>query len=381
MPRICFVTPGVLPMLRRAAGTVYGGSELRAWRFARGLADLGFDVVLAAAGAAPLPADVLGPVHVHSVVANGGWLSRVAGRLRQRESSGEALWSTADADIYVAFGAAEYNANLADWCKASDRPLLLFAGSDVDFSADYRPGNRARNIWGSRCDRCFDSVVGATALVVQTENQRRWARERYGRDADVVVNPVAVDELTDHPDAGQFLWIGKAVKNKRPDLALAVAQACPGQAFVMILNDVGNGLFEQIVRDKGSNVEVVRSVAPDKLKSYFGRARALVCTSDFEGFPNTFLDAGCFGVPVLSLSVDPDGLVARERGGVVTNGNLDRLIDAVIDYAADADKAHAAGRRWYEYVRREHDLKSRVADFAAIIRRIIEASPSMRAVS
>ena len=330
----------------------------------------------------PLSADVLGPVRVHSVVRQNGWLSRVMHGLGRGKGGDSALWAAASADIFVSFGAAEYNADLADWCRANHHPLLLFAGSDADFSVDYRPGNTARNLWGSRCDRCYNSVIGATALVVQTETQRQWARERYGRDADVVANPVSVGNLMhEMTGGGQFLWIGKAVMNKRPDLALAVARACPEQSFVMIMNDVGNGLFEEIVRDKGSNVEVVRSVAPDELKTYFARARALLCTSDFEGFPNTFLDAGCCAVPILSLSVDPDGLVACEQGGVVGGGDMDRLIEAVKIDACEPETALVAGRRWYNYVRRRHDLNERVAEFAAIIRRTVEARPAVRVLS
>lgn len=368
-------------MLRKAAGTVYGGSELRAWRFARGLAGLDFDVSIAAADGGLVPTDELGPVRAPSSAAKRGWLSRLVTPLRHRHSGDGALWSAANADIYVAFGAAEYNADLADWCKANERPLLLFAGSDADFSVDYRPGNSARNVWGSRCDRCFDSVVGATAIVVQTEFQRRSALERYGRDADVVVNPIPVAELADRADAGAFLWIGKAVPNKRPDLVLEIARACPEHMFVMILNDVGNGLFEKISRDKGANVEIIRSVAPDDLGAYFARARALLCTSDFEGFPNTFLDAGRFGVPVLSLTVDPDDLVTREQGGCIADGKIDRLIDAVVDYANDPDKARLAGRRWHDYVRRRHDLDGRVAEFAAIVRRTVRSGVSVKALS
>ena len=169
--------------------------------------------------------------------------------------------------------------------------------------------------------------------------------------------------------------------NKRPDLVLEIARACPEHMFVMILNDVGNGLFEKISRDKGANVEIIRSVAPDDLGAYFARARALLCTSDFEGFPNTFLDAGRFGVPVLSLTVDPDDLVTREQGGCIADGKIDRLIDAVVDYANDPDKARLAGRRWHDYVRRRHDLDGRVAEFAAIVRRTVRSGVSVKALS
>ena len=224
MPRVAFVTPGVLPLLRGKEGTVYGGSELRAWRFARGLADIGFDVSIVGFDDEPVPTDLLGPISIVTPPTSPAWLAGLRRILGTVGAAQSAPWRAADADVYVAFGVAEYNAALAEWCQANNRPFLLFAGSDADFSADYRPGNEARNLWGSRCDRCHDSIKSATTIVVQTETQRRIAKERFGSDAEVIANPVL---MTSSPPDGvigaRFLWIGKAVDNKRPELALTVA--------------------------------------------------------------------------------------------------------------------------------------------------------------
>jgi glycosyltransferase involved in cell wall biosynthesis len=372
VPRVAFVTPGVLPMLRQRDGTVYGGSELRAWRFARGLADIGFDVSIVGFDGEPIPADLLGPVSIVAPPTTKAWLTSLRRMLRTDGAAQSAPWRAADADVYIAFGVAEYNAALAEWCKANNRPLLLFAGSDADFSVDYRPGNTGGNIWGSRCDRCYDSIKGATTIVVQTETQKRMAKERFGRDAEVVANPVV---MTSSPPDGmigeRFLWIGKAVANKRPELALTIAEACPDQSFVMILNDVGNGMFDEISRAKPPNVQIVASVPPSQLEQYFLQARALLCTSDFEGFPNTFLDAGRFGVPIISLSVDPDGVVARERGGFIADRDIYRAIGAVRRFADEPGAALAAGRRLYRYVKREHEASGRVDQLAGVVRRIV----------
>jgi hypothetical protein len=350
----------------------YGGSELRAWRFARGLADIGFEVSIVGFDDEAVPADVLGPVSIVSPATPSRFAS--LWRILVRDDKAQsAPWRAADADAYIAFGVAEYNAALAEWCRKAGRPLILFAGSDADFSSDYRAGNVARNIWGSRCDRCYDSVMTATTLIVQTETQRRIASERFGREAEVISNPVLMPAapLPEGVIGAQFLWIGKAVDNKRPELALAVAKACPDQSFIMILNDVGNGMFEQIFDEKPPNVEIVASVPPLRLEQYFAQARALICTSDFEGFPNTFLDAGRFGVPVISLSVDPDGVVAREQGGFVAQGDMGKLIAAVKRFAEASDVALAAGRRLHNYVRSRHEASARVDDLAKVLQRVI----------
>lgn len=368
MPRVAFVTPGVLPMLRQREGTVYGGSELRAWRFARGLADLGFEVSILASDNEAVPREVLGPVSIVTPPKASAWLSGLRRMFVNSNAAQSAPWRAARADVYVAFGVAEYNAALAEWCVEAGRPLILFAGSDADFSSDYRPGNEARNLWGSRCDRCFDAIAKATSIVAQTETQRRLLKERFGRDAKVISNPISIEPAADGCSPRRYvLWIGKAVLNKRPDLALVIARECPGVAFRMIANKVDASSYQQLLDEAPENLSIVESVRPSELRGEFANAIALLCTSDVEGFPNTFLDAGSFGVPVLSLGVDPDGVLAREGGGVVTNGDLAALIKAVEQYANDAPMAKAAGERLRSHVRERHEAEGRIAEFAAEI--------------
>ena len=351
-------------------GTVYGGSELRAWRFARGLADLGFKVSIIGSDAEGVDPDILGPVSIVSPPSRNSILMSLARLFGRNGENQKRAWEAADADIFVMFGVAEYNAAVAEWCRSRARPSVLFAGSDADFSADYRPGNSNRNLWGSRCDRCYDAIRAATIMVVQTATQQRLLNERFGRGAEVIANPVPISaHPPSAPIGSRFLWIGKAVTNKRPDVALAVASACPDLSFTMIVNDVGNGLFEQIVSNSPPNVEIVPSVPPARIGGVFSDLRALLCTSDIEGFPNTFLDAGRFAVPVLSLSIDPDGIVARERAGFVAQGDINLLIQAARRFGAEAETARIAGIRLYEYVKRHHGAGGRISEFAGLLNR------------
>lgn len=59
----------------------------------------------------------------------------------------------------------------------------------------------------------------------------------------------------------------------------------------------------------------------DTLKE-IANSKALISTSPMEGFPNIFIEAWACGVPVLSLYVDPGGVIQAENLGVVAHGDM-----------------------------------------------------------
>jgi glycosyltransferase involved in cell wall biosynthesis len=357
-------------MLRQSPGTVYGGSELRAWRFARGLADRGFTVSLTSFTREPISPDVLGPV---TVIEEPAPARRWSGlRRRQLASDPSAVWERADADAYVAFGAADYSALLAHWCRGRGRPLVLMAGSDADFAADYRPGNIEYNPYGSRCDLCYEAVVSATEIVVQTAAQHRLARDRFAREARIITNPVELPSLSSEgPNREHVLWVGKSDRVKRPEIAVEVARLCPAIGFRLIVNRVDGPSFDQLMSEAPSNVAIVESVPPQDMARQYAGAIALLNTSRFEGFPNAVLEAGSFGVPLLSLCVDPGEIISREGGGALADGDVATLAELVRRYHADPALARAAGRRLQSYVRQHHEASARIGELADLIREIV----------
>jgi glycosyltransferase involved in cell wall biosynthesis len=74
-------------------------------------------------------------------------------------------------------------------------------------------------------------------------------------------------------------------------------------------------------------------------------ARCAVITPEEEGFSNVLIHAWRHRIPTISLDHDPDGLIARHGLGVMADGDIDRLLDAVERYATDAELAAQAGAR------------------------------------
>jgi hypothetical protein len=79
-----------------------------------------------------------------------------------------------------------------------------------------------------------------------------------------------------------------------------------------------------------------------------------VSTSEQEGLPNVFLEGWSRGVPVLTLSFDPDGMVARHGLGSCAGGDAGRFHDEARRLWRDRDDQAELAERCIAYVRAEH---------------------------
>jgi glycosyltransferase involved in cell wall biosynthesis len=125
-----------------------------------------------------------------------------------------------------------------------------------------------------------------------------------------------------------LLWIARCRSIKRPHVFLDVAARLPQTRCVMVAPGEDRELF-QAVRDRArslSNVVFHESVPYREVQSLYDRARIFVNTSTWEGFANSFIQAGQGEAAILSLSVDTDGLLERLNAGACAHDDLARLV-------------------------------------------------------
>jgi glycosyltransferase involved in cell wall biosynthesis len=151
--------------------------------------------------------------------------------------------------------------------------------------------------------------------LVQTEAQ--MALLPTGRRAELFPNLLDTGRAWRPSWGDAVLWVGTIRPDvKRPDRFLALARRLPHRKFIMVGELRGDeGFRRRFLADAAlPNLEVAGFQPPAALPDWFARARTLVNTSDVEGFPNTFLEAAASQVPIVSLHVDPNGMLEGGAG-------------------------------------------------------------------
>jgi glycosyltransferase involved in cell wall biosynthesis len=90
----------------------------------------------------------------------------------------------------------------------------------------------------------------------------------------------------------------------------------------------------------------------------------------FEGMPNVFLESWMRGVPVLSLQVDPDGIIARHGLGVAAGGSWERFTAGARELWQGRDHGDELAGHVRAYVEAVHSPRAVGERWSALIAEI-----------
>ncbi len=126
-----------------------------------------------------------------------------------------------------------------------------------------------------------------------------------------------------------FLWVARCQSIKRPHAFLDLCEALPEARCTMIAPNENAALWQSVAgraRDL-KNVTFIERVPYSEAQAFYDRAEVFVNTSTWEGFANSFIQAGQGDAAILSLAVDTDGLLARFRAGICAGDDSRRFIE------------------------------------------------------
>lgn len=186
-------------------------------------------------------------------------------------------------------------------------------------------------------------------FVFQSKGAQRYFNEEVQKKSIVIPNPVFV-KVEEYPEVQKrrkvIVTVGRLHPQKNQKLIIDAFSSIADQIPEYKLEIYGDGelkdeLQKQIdslgladkVFLKGTSKEIYKSIYDAKL---------FVLSSDYEGLPNTLLEAIALGIPSISTDCKPGG--AREiieqnyNGEIVECNNKTALADAIISILNDSNK-------------------------------------------
>jgi glycosyltransferase involved in cell wall biosynthesis len=195
------------------------------------------------------------------------------------------------------------------------------------------------------------SVPHATITVSQALADHY--RDRYGREATYIPNgapaaerrsPSRMAERLGLREGRYFLFVGRLVPEKRPDLLVRAFRRLPGDIRLVIAGSSGftDGYAASVAALAAADPRVVMAggVYGEDLAELYSNAAAFVLPSSLEGLPITLLEAAAHSAPVIVSDIPPHVEVVGTDGPgshLVASGDETALTAAMAAALADPE--------------------------------------------
>jgi len=222
----------------------------------------------------------------------------------------------------------------------------------------------------------LDLIAESDAVISQSQHQREMLLASRGKDSFLIRNGWPLEGEPVPSDSREYtLWVAAIKEHKQPWYFLDLAQVNPDEQFLMIgppaqESSRSSQLYAYISRRAEQLPNLIfinRMVAFEETSQYFRKAKCFVNTSEFEGFPNTFVQAMDAGTPLVSLGVDPDGFIEKAGCGVSAQGDILKFYSEFQRIIRDDDLLSEMGKHAREYVMENHDIEKTVLSVIEVI--------------
>jgi len=278
-----------------------------------------------------------------------------------------------NADIYIQRATSPLTGFISLYTKLKNKKFIYSVSSELDVSDNLK----IRSIKDLKNIFYKFGVKYSDCVVCQTNNQINLLNKSLNKKGKLIKNlyPLPKEDLKQNNGSDlKILWVGRLVKEKRPDLFLKLAKMFPELKFWMIggcpfLDQKFYKKIEQSANEI-NNVEFLGYVPHEEIDRYYKESSILVSTSLGEGFPNIFLEAWGNYTPVVSLNFDPDGLISNQKLGI-TSKSFEQLKNDIKTLINNDKLRKEMGNNSRRYVEQEHNVKKIVAKYEKLIESLV----------
>lgn len=242
--------------------------------------------------------------------------------------------------------------------------LVFICGLDTEVNGQYRRENPVRGFFFEFAMRHADKRYAMTELQRTLFAQGGMSCGFYRNLILPRRKPLILDKKVD------FLWVARCRAIKNPHLFLKLAEALPDARFWMICPPEDSQLFSKIQEhaNRLPNVKLWPGIAYHQIQDYYDAARVFVNTSEWEGWPNSFIQAGLGQSAILSWKIRPDRLFEDYRLGFCADANWELFVQYSQKLFQNRQQAEECGREASRFVRELHDNYKETENFLSYLK-------------
>ncbi len=238
---------------------------------------------------------------------------------------------------------------------------LLGTGIPVIYSERNDPNKTNQKKVEKLCRKIVEN--GAKHIVFQTHGARTGYSKKIQRKSSIILNPVNLDKIPnrtkDEINYSEIVSVGRLEPQKNQELLIDAFNIVSKKHKDVVLKVFGEGSLKNKLQNKIDELGLTERVflmgAKSDVLEWIKESFCFVLSSDFEGLPNSLIEAMCIGMPCISTDCSPGGareLLRNDRGIVVPCGNKEELAEAINIYLEKKDIAMKYGEEAFR-LRRE----------------------------
>lgn len=263
-------------------------------------------------------------------------------------------------DIIIQACAGLYTGIMAIIAESLQIPFVYRVANDKDTDDRYKV-----SLSGYEQIAYRYGLSKSVAILCQNEYQLTNIRNKYpATPSSIIHNPFSekssIDLTRYRNETEKYIaWLGVFSSQKNLPLLFKIARESP-EIKIKVAGMPAKSIDEntrKALTNLGNlpNVEFLGYLTRRDVPAFLFKAVALLNTSHYEGFSNTFLEAFSVGTPVItSESVDPDNIIAKNGLGISVRNN-NAFPAAVKELFEDKDKCQRLGTKCREYVQLNHN--------------------------
>jgi len=353
--KVCFIQTSLYPFFNENCGVTHGGSELQLYLLSRELSNnTNFEIAIITGDFGQKNIEEYGNIKVFKSFnpkSTDSLLEKVIQATKYYR-----MFKRINADVYFTSAPNSTVGLVSLFCKLNNKKHIHRTAHENEVNLSYSKKGIVGKIF-------IAGLEHSDVVLTQNKTHKRLLKQNHDVDAEVLKNSFIIKE-NDARKKGSILWVARCDYWKQPELFTRLAKNLPDERFIMIAPPVyGKEPYQKEIKEIAATIENLRfidRVPFNKIQRYFDEAQIFINTSEHEGFPNTFLQAGIGKTPIMSLNVNPDDFISKYNCGFFCENDFDTLLENTGTLMSNKETWKEMSENVFNYVKENHDIHKNV---------------------